>query len=85
MISVPHSGGMKRKLSLGLALCGHPSVVVLDEPTCGMDTEARKVTWDLLLDHRAGRTIIVSTHDMEVCVLKFDFGSYFLHPIVEIV
>ncbi|KAL5252177.1 hypothetical protein ACHWQZ_G015086 [Mnemiopsis leidyi] len=66
------SGGMKRKLSLGLALCGHPKVIILDEPTTGMDIAARKATWELLLNHRQGRTIIVSTHDMDEADLLSD-------------
>nr|CAD7579777.1 unnamed protein product [Timema californicum] len=47
----PHelSGGMKRKVSLGIALVGISKVLVLDEPTSGMDPEARREIWDLLL------------------------------------
>jgi len=40
-------------------------VVILDEPTSGMDPEARRQTWDLLQRHRAGRTTILSTHFMD--------------------
>jgi len=43
------SGGQKRKLSLGMALIGGSKVVILDECTSGMDPEARRVIWDLLL------------------------------------
>lgn len=42
------SGGMKRKLSVGMALCGKSKVVVLDEPTAGMDPSARRAIWNLL-------------------------------------
>ncbi|XP_067002190.2 phospholipid-transporting ATPase ABCA3 [Anabrus simplex] len=59
------SGGMKRRLCLGVALCGDPKVVILDEPTSGLDPEARRQIWDLLLGMRGKRTIIITTHIME--------------------
>lgn len=59
------SGGMKRKLSLGIALIGHTKVLMLDEPTSGMDPEARREIWDLLLNMRGERTILITTHFME--------------------
>ncbi len=58
------SGGMKRKLSVGIALVGQSEVVILDEPTSGMDPYARRATWDLLLKHKEGRTILLTTHFM---------------------
>lgn len=42
------SGGMKRKLSVGIAFCGGSKIVLLDEPTSGMDPGARRSTWDLI-------------------------------------
>ena len=42
------SGGMKRKLSLGMALCGGSKVIILDEPTSGLDVESRRQVWDLI-------------------------------------
>ena len=63
---IPHlSGGMKRKLCLGIALVGDTKIVVLDEPTSGLDTEVRRNIWDLLRQARRSRTILLSTHDME--------------------
>ncbi|GFY44550.1 ATP-binding cassette sub-family A member 3 [Trichonephila inaurata madagascariensis] len=59
------SGGMKRKLSLGIAIVGGSKVLFLDEPTSGMDVEARRSVWDALLEIRHSRTIILTTHYME--------------------
>ncbi|GFS83796.1 ATP-binding cassette sub-family A member 3 [Nephila pilipes] len=59
------SGGMKRKLSLGIAMVGGSKVLFLDEPTSGMDVEARRSVWDALLEIRHTRTIILTTHYME--------------------
>ncbi|KAA8595046.1 hypothetical protein FQN60_012181 [Etheostoma spectabile] len=59
------SGGMQRKLSVALAFVGGSKVVILDEPTAGVDPYARRGIWDLLLKYRPGRTIILSTHHMD--------------------
>ncbi|XP_060873175.1 phospholipid-transporting ATPase ABCA3-like isoform X2 [Metopolophium dirhodum] len=59
------SGGMKRKLSLAIALVGNPQILILDEPTSGMDPESRREMWDLLLSFRGTRTILITTHFME--------------------
>ncbi|XP_056328296.1 phospholipid-transporting ATPase ABCA1b [Danio aesculapii] len=59
------SGGMQRKLSVALAFVGGSKVVILDEPTAGVDPYARRGIWDLLLKYRAGRTILLSTHHMD--------------------
>lgn len=95
------SGGMKRKLSIGIALIGdskvrnllkqihfpplsffpslmmfnlslHPQVVMLDEPTSGMDPSARRATWDLLQGEKRGRTILLTTHFMDEADLLGD-------------
>ncbi|XP_077391609.1 ATP-binding cassette, sub-family A (ABC1), member 7 isoform X2 [Festucalex cinctus] len=59
------SGGMKRKLSVAIAFVGGSKVVVLDEPTAGVDPYSRRSIWDLLLKYRKDRTIILSTHYMD--------------------
>ncbi|XP_012926503.1 retinal-specific ATP-binding cassette transporter [Heterocephalus glaber] len=66
------SGGMQRKLSVAIAFVGDAKVVVLDEPTSGVDPYSRRSIWDLLLKYRAGRTIIMSTHHMDEADLLGD-------------
>ena len=50
--------------SVGIALIGGSEVVILDEPTSGMDPYARRATWDLLVKHKEGRTMLLTTHFM---------------------
>ena len=60
------SGGQKRRLALALALIGRPRLLFLDEPTTGMDPQARRATWELLLDLKDhGVTILLTTHFMD--------------------
>ena len=59
------SGGQKRKLSLAIALIGDSPVVLLDEPTAGMDLTARRHMWDMLKRNTNGKIIILTTHYME--------------------
>ena len=60
------SGGMKRKLMIARALLIEPEVMLLDEPTAGMDAISRRQMWDLLRTlHRRGLTILLTTHYME--------------------
>uniref|UniRef100_A0A3P8SAU7 ATP binding cassette subfamily A member 3 n=1 Tax=Amphiprion percula TaxID=161767 RepID=A0A3P8SAU7_AMPPE len=66
------SGGMRRKLSIGIALIGDSKVVMLDEPTSGMDPSARRATWDLLQGEKRGRTILLTTHFMDEADLLGD-------------
>uniref|UniRef100_A0A3B3IMY7 ATP-binding cassette, sub-family A (ABC1), member 7 n=1 Tax=Oryzias latipes TaxID=8090 RepID=A0A3B3IMY7_ORYLA len=66
------SGGMQRKLSVAIAFVGGSKVVVLDEPTAGVDPYSRRGIWDLLLKYRKGRTIILSTHYMDEAELLGD-------------
>ncbi|KAM3860773.1 LOW QUALITY PROTEIN: retinal-specific phospholipid-transporting ATPase ABCA4-like [Diretmus argenteus] len=66
------SGGMQRKLSVAMAFVGGAKVVILDEPTAGVDPWSRRSIWDLLLKYRAGRTVIMSTHHMDEADLLSD-------------
>ncbi|XP_058158936.1 retinal-specific phospholipid-transporting ATPase ABCA4 [Dasypus novemcinctus] len=66
------SGGLQRKLSVAIAFVGDAKVVVLDEPTSGVDPYSRRSIWDLLLKYRSGRTIIMSTHHMDEADLLGD-------------
>ena len=64
-ISKRLSGGMKRKLQLGMALIGDSKLVFLDEPSSGLDTTSRREMWDMLKNYREDRIIILTTHYME--------------------
>ncbi|KOC09391.1 ABC transporter [Aspergillus flavus AF70] len=59
------SGGNKRKLSLGIALMGNPTVLLLDEPSSGMDAASKRVMWKTLAAVASGRSIVLTTHSME--------------------
>ncbi|EXJ69985.1 ATPase [Cladophialophora psammophila CBS 110553] len=59
------SGGNKRKLSLGIALMGNPSVLLLDEPSSGMDAASKRVMWRTLESVVPGRSLVLTTHSME--------------------
>ncbi|KAK9382932.1 uncharacterized protein V2V93DRAFT_320516 [Kockiozyma suomiensis] len=59
------SGGNRRKLSLGIALMANPSVLLLDEPSSGMDAASKRVMWRTLANVSAGRSIVLTTHSME--------------------
>ncbi|XP_037363349.1 phospholipid-transporting ATPase ABCA3-like isoform X5 [Talpa occidentalis] len=59
------SAGMKRKLSIIIALIGNPKVIILDEPSSSMDPVSRRVTWNLLQQHKTDRTILLTTHYMD--------------------
>uniref|UniRef100_A0A8C4U0U6 ATP binding cassette subfamily A member 12 n=1 Tax=Falco tinnunculus TaxID=100819 RepID=A0A8C4U0U6_FALTI len=59
------SGGMKRKLSIAIALLGGSRVVILDEPSTGVDPCSRRSIWEIISKNKKGRTIILSTHHLD--------------------
>ena len=60
------SGGQKRRLAVALAMAGRPDLVLLDEPTTGLDVDARHVLWDALREfHARGVTVVVTSHYLE--------------------
>jgi Cu-processing system ATP-binding protein len=74
-----YSRGMRQRLGLGVAILASPELLILDEPTAGLDQEGLSVLWRVLEEWRsAGRLVLVSTHDLalterridDVCVLR---------------
>jgi ABC-type multidrug transport system ATPase subunit len=59
------SGGMKRRLSVAISGIGNPGVIILDEPTTGMDPISRRQVWEYIRKLKKGRVIILTTHSME--------------------
>ena len=66
------SGGNKRKLCVALAMVADSKLVILDEPTSGMDLTARRRLWDMLKDYKEDRIIILTTHNMDEADLLGD-------------
>lgn len=66
VISRSLSGGMKRRLMIARALIHKPKLLILDEPTAGVDVELRRGMWDFLMElNKSGTTIILTTHYLE--------------------
>jgi ABC-2 type transport system ATP-binding protein len=59
------SGGMKRRLSIAMALVHEPEVLFLDEPTLGLDPQARRAVWEYIAQLKGKKTILLTTHYME--------------------
>ncbi|MGD2251796.1 MAG: ABC transporter ATP-binding protein [Anaerolineales bacterium] len=60
------SGGQKKRLAIALALVNDPEIILLDEPTTGLDPQSRRMLWGFVRDLQAqGRTIVLTTHYME--------------------
>jgi len=59
------SGGMKRRLSIAMALVHDPEILFLDEPTLGLDPQARRAVWEYIAELKGKKTILLTTHYME--------------------
>jgi ABC-2 type transport system ATP-binding protein len=60
------SGGQKQRFSIACALVNDPKILFLDEPTTGLDPQAKRNLWDLVLElNKSGKTIVLTTHNME--------------------
>ena len=79
-MSTQLSGGMKRKLCLGIAMIANTEILILDEPTSGMDPEARRHLWDVLQNIRSERTILLTTHYMEEADVSHHSLYYISNP-----
>ena len=67
------SGGMKRRLNIAIAFVMQPDILFLDEPTAGLDPQAKHVVWDYIKELREdGRTIVLTTHDMNEAEMLSD-------------
>ena len=73
------SGGQKRKLCVGISLIGGSPFLLLDEPTAGMDVEARRAMWEMLLKIRRERCVLLSTHFMDEADLLGDHITIMSH------
>ena len=61
------SGGMKRRLSVGVASIASPQIMFLDEPSTGMDPLSKRRVWTMIEQLKAGRVMLLTTHSMEEC------------------
>jgi len=67
-----YSGGMRRRISLALSTMGNPNIILMDEPTTGMDPVSRRHAWSLIQSLKNDKTILMSTHAMEEAELLSD-------------
>jgi ABC-type multidrug transport system ATPase subunit len=64
-LSRQYSGGMKRRLCVAVALIGNPKVVLLDEPTTGLDPASRRQLWETVINYKKHCSMMLTTHSME--------------------
>ena len=74
-----YSGGMRRKLSVAIAFLGDPALVLLDEPTAGMDPASRRRVWDIIQQAKPGRTMLITSHFLDECELLGDRVAIMRH------
>lgn len=67
-----YSGGMRRRMSVALSTIGDPRIILMDEPTTGMDPVSKKAVWRLIQRCKPGRVIILTTHEMGEAELLSD-------------
>ena len=72
VLSKSLSGGMKRKLCLGMALIGDPTFVMLDEVTSGLDPYSRRTIWEILRRYKRGRAVLYTTHYLDEAEIVSD-------------
>ena len=66
------SGGNRRKLSVAIALCGNSKFVLLDEPSSGLDIQARRQLWNMLQTYKKDKIILLTTHYMDEAEILAD-------------
>jgi len=67
-----YSGGMRRRISVALSTMGNPNVILMDEPSTGMDPVSRRHVWSLIQRLKLDKSIIMTTHAMEEAELLSD-------------
>mmetsp|Transcript_24881 Transcript_24881/g.56295 ORF Transcript_24881/g.56295 Transcript_24881/m.56295 type:complete len:1783 (-) Transcript_24881:57-5405(-) len=77
------SGGMKRRLSVAMSTIGNSIVVVLDEPTTGMDPVSRRYVWNHISEIKNGKTVLLTTHAMEEADLLSDYVAIMANGTIE--
>lgn len=79
VVAETFSGGMKRKLSVALACMKGMDMIILDEPTSGMDPMSRLEVYDVLMEMKKTKTILLTTHSMEEAdILSDQIGIMYL-------
>ena len=73
------SGGMRRRLSVAMALAGNPKIVFLDEPTSGLDPISKRQLWDIVSSSKSDKSVILTTHSMEEADILCDRISIINH------
>lgn len=78
------SGGQRQRLALGISLINNPSILLLDEPTTGLDPNARREIWEILhsLKKRSGTSMILTTHYMEEAEILCDYIIIMDHGVI---